>query len=170
VALTPEQKAALHAEVKALINELKRRLGDRGISGVPNAEFISRWRGVRMEEPDGPPELTAEELVSNLAATRRRLNGEDSTYRGGVVYPMEVELSDATLARIDRQLDRIWGKEMTAARGVGDQSTQDGIVSASKPARVASDAALQKIDRETTVRNEQKNRRIQDEKREPGRK
>jgi hypothetical protein len=111
VALTPEQKAAIEAELKALINELKRRLGDRGISGVPNLEFINRWRGVRMEEPVGPLELTAEELLSNKAATRRRLNGEDATYRGGVVYPMEVELSDATLARIDRQLDRIWRKE-----------------------------------------------------------
>ena len=131
MALTPEQKAAIEAELKALINELKRRLGDRGISGVPNLEFISRWRGVRMEEPVGPLELTAEELLSNKAATRRRLNGEDSTYRGGVVYPMEVELSDATLARIDRQLDRIWGKEMTAARGVGDQSSQGGVVSES---------------------------------------
>jgi hypothetical protein len=56
---------------------------------------------------------------------------------------------------------------MTAARGVGDRSTQDGIVSETTPARVAPDAAPQKIDQEMDeafVRNVQQNRQIPDEK------
>jgi hypothetical protein len=114
VALTPEQKAALHAERKALINELKRRLGDRGIIGVPNLEFVSRWRGAPLEEPAGPPELTAEEVLSNKEATRRRLKGEDCSYRGGVAWPIGRQISGATWARINRKLERIWGKEITS--------------------------------------------------------
>ena len=109
--LTPEKTAELEAEARALIAELKRRFADRGIAGVSNSEFAKRWRGVPAEEPDGPSELDDSERRAYGEMTRRHLDGTNVSYRGGVAWPIGREISDATWARIDRQLDRIWRKE-----------------------------------------------------------
>jgi hypothetical protein len=105
--LTPERRAALEAEAELLIAELKRRYADRGIAGVSTREFTKRWRGVRVEEPDGPPELDDAERRACGEATRRRLDGTDVPYRGGIAWPIDREISDTTWNAIIRKLDQM---------------------------------------------------------------
>jgi hypothetical protein len=71
MSLTPERMAELQAEAQTLIAELKRRYADRGIAGVPNIEFVSRWQGVRAEEAEGAPSIrTAVRSCSSRKACR----------------------------------------------------------------------------------------------------
>jgi len=106
MALTPNEKAALEAETRALIAELKRRYDERGIAGVPNAEFVDRWRGVRPEEPSGAPELSDAERLSYRDMTRRHLEGTDISYRGGIAWPIGRQITEATWDKVFRRLDR----------------------------------------------------------------
>jgi hypothetical protein len=140
LALTPERKAQLKTERDALFAELKRRLEDRGIAGVPACEFHLHL-GIPPEPADGAGELNEEEKELFRQATRRRRDSSDLSYRGGVAWPVHREISDATWNRISRELDRLQGKsDPSPLRATSS-------VPSTRQPRVTA-AALEKIDRE----------------------
>lgn len=106
--LTPERKAELEAENKALFAELRRRLSDRGITGIANGEFMQCWRGVPLDEPVGDPTLDRKEIEQLRRASSTTGGEEEETAHSA----SERAAWDAVHKKIAKEMDEAFVKNV----------------------------------------------------------